>query len=415
MSMKHVLFVVPFKNLYPPMNGGVQRSFHLLHQLSLHVRVTAIIGQDKTSFSRAFTEYPALKNIHLLSTKDARPPADLFNLLPARLSQALRYRYWNRSLNGPAGNDFLSIYPVLHKLLKEQSFDYAILEDISLLNLAKVLRRQQPSIRIIYDAHNVNTRLAGNAFLNKQIPEKEYRSIHAAESSLSDLVTSVFTCSEQDLGQLSGMNHGKLSGLVVPNGVRIKPDATARKLSPADRDNILFCGSLDYMPNREGISWFCRKVFPLIRRELPSACLMVVGKGDPGDEVRGLLETEGINYYGAVEDVTGYYNKAALAVVPLLSGSGTRLKVLEAMGNKVAMVSTTVGAEGIGYTDRVDIMIADDPALFAGRTLELLKDPAKAGDIAVRAFDLVRNTYEWNIIGNKMAQYFEAPEIHTPT
>ena len=78
------------------------------------------------------------------------------------------------------------------------------------------------------------------------------------------------------------------------------------------------------------------------------------------------------------------------------------------------MVSTAVGAEGIKYTDGVDILIADEPAVFARRTLELLKDPTRAHDIAATAFDLVRNTYEWNIIGNKIAQYFEAPEIHTP-
>lgn len=414
--MKHVLFVVPFKKLYPPMNGGVQRSLHLLHQLSLHVKVTAIIGQDKESFSRAFAEYPALERVRLISIEDARPPADLFNLLPARLSRSLRYRYWNRSLKGPAGDDFLSIYPILRKLIREQRFDYAILEELSLLGLARVLRRQQPSIHVIYDAHNVNTRLARNAFLHHGIPEKEYRSIQAAESGIAHVVTAVFTCSELDLEQLKGMNEGKLSGLVVPNGVRINPDPQpGRLLSPTDAGNILFCGSLDYLPNREGISWFCREVFPLIRLEKASARLLVVGRGDPGDEVRLLLQGEGITYYGAVEDVKVYYNKAALAVVPLLSGSGTRLKVLEAMGNRVAMVSTAVGAEGIGYTDGKDILIADEPAGFAAGTLRLLNDPARAGEIADRAFDLVRSSYEWDIIGNKMAQYFEASEIYTPT
>jgi glycosyltransferase involved in cell wall biosynthesis len=397
------MVIVPFGNIYPPMNGGMQRCINMLNQLAKYFSVTAIIHQDEKSFLRAIDEYPELVNCRVISTKSFKRSFDLFSLAPKKIGNALRYRYWNRSLKGKAGSDFLSIYPLLKNELKKQQFDCFILEDISILNLAKVICRYQPGSRIIYDAYNVNTKLAEATFKKGKTEKENYLEIKKCESNLSLFVTEVFTCSNDDLNELVEMNNKKISGTVIPNGVKIDSKLLDVKEETSVTDNnIIFCGSMDYFPNQEGLIWFCKEVFPLMLKENPQIKLMVVGRGEPGDELNNLLKHDSIIFFGMVDDVNDYYKKAAVAIVPLLSGSGTRLKLLEAMGCKTPVVSTTAGAEGINYTEKKNILIADDNASFANAVVELLNDRSLAGSIATAAYSFVKENYDWNVVGEKL-------------
>jgi len=117
------------------------------------------------------------------------------------------------------------------------------------------------------------------------------------------------------------------------------------------------------------------------------------------------LKHKSIIYYGTVEKVNIYYQRATVAIAPLLSGSGTRLKILEAMGLKVAVVSTAMGAEGINYTNGTNIVIANDKEIFANAVIELLNDKNKAVRIANEAFLFVKKEYDWNVIGQKISNY----------
>ena len=219
----------------------------------------------------------------------------------------------------------------------------------------------------------------------------------------------IFTCSQNDLDQLIEMNSGKLAGVVVPNGVGITEiqrnlDGETKK-EPLE---MLFCGSIEYLPNKEGLTWFCKEVFPLVLAKLPDAKLSIVGRGNPGKELSDLLKSSSIFNHGGVERINTYYQRASIAIVPLLSGSGTRLKLMEAMAFKVPVVSTSIGAEGINYTDRKNILIADSPGSFANEVIELLQNPQLANNIANEAFLLVKNEYDWDIVGDKMANYLES-------
>lgn len=402
--MKRVLAVVPFENLFPPMNGGMQRAMNLLHQLSRSFELTAIIQQDGDAFYKGVSEFPHLKNCTVFSTKSQKEHRDLFSLLPSRLSNAVRYRYWNRSLKGPASQSFLTIYPLLREVLKKKQFDYVLFEDLSIINLARIVRRYQKNARTIYDAYNVNSRLAMVSVEKGESSMEEYEVIREAESTLTKYVDAVFTCSEQDLSQLIDMNEGRLKGVVIPNGTVIGDGGSGDQPGILTND-ILFCGSLDYLPNREGLLWFCREVLPHLVQKKPSVRVMVVGKGDPGEELTAALKHDAIVFYGRVERVSDYYRQAALAIVPLLSGSGTRLKLLEAMGNRVAVVSTTIGAEGINYTDGKNISIADDGMAFAEAIIKLLDNRDWIRTMANEAFSFVKSEYDWNVIGDKLKNY----------
>ena len=398
--------VIPFDNIYPPMNGGMLRCFNLLNQLCKHFEVTALMHQDKESFMESATAFPDIKKCQLLSTKNNRKERDVFSLLPARFGQSFRYRFQNRSLFGTADGNFLLLYPQMKFFLQRNCVDVVILEDMAILNLAKLVKKYQPGVPVIYDAYNVNTALAKAALDKNEISRKDLDQIQNTEATVYKSADALFACSENDLKELNRMNHGKISGTVVPNGVVIPANNTI--FGNRSQYDILFCGSMGYLPNREGLIWFLTNVFPLINKANPLARLMVVGKGDPGEELATLLQHPSVINYGMVDSVDIYYKKAALAIVPLLSGSGTRLKLLEAMAYKTAVVSTTVGAEGIDYTNEKNILIADDGNLFAEKIIGLLNNPLIAAGIAENAFLFVKNKYDWNIIGDKMTGYLNS-------
>jgi glycosyltransferase involved in cell wall biosynthesis len=407
--MKNVLMVIPFNNIYPPASGGMQRCFNLLNQLCKHYHVTALMSQDRESFFKSQSEFPAIKKCNIYSTKENKRIFDLFSFLPDKFANAIRFRLWNRSLSESADHHYILLYPQMKGILKNSSFDYVILEDMAILNLSKLVRRIRPGIPVVYDAYNINSKLALVAREKGVINNSAYKHVERVETSLFKYGIKIFACSQNDLEQLIEMNQGKLSGTVVPNGVGISeiqrnPGMEIKK-EPLE---ILFCGSIDYLPNTEGLTWFCKEVFPLVLAQIPNAKLSVVGRGNPGKELWDLLQNNSIINHGGVERIDTFYRKASIAIVPLLSGSGTRLKLMEAMAYKVPVVSTTIGAEGINYTDQNNILIADNPGLFANKVVELLQDPQLANNIVNEAFLLVKSEYDWDIVGDKMADYLES-------
>lgn len=168
--------------------------------------------------------------------------------------------------------------------------------------------------------------------------------------------------------------------------------------------DMVFVGSMDWMPNIDGVNFFTSEVLPLIRKQLPNASLAVVGR-TPGPEIRRLAETgQNIVVTGTVADIRPYLWGSAVSIVPLRIGSGTRLKIYESMAAKTAVVSTTIGAEGLIYEDGKNIAIADSPEQFAARTVELLKDAAQRNKMAQSAFDMVAAQFSWE----QVTREFEA-------
>lgn len=386
------------------MNGGMVRCINLLHQLSRSCEITAIMHQGVLEFQKAVAEYPALANCKVISTGDQKEVKDVFSFFPGKIASALRYRYWTRNPFGSANLHVLKIYPVLKKLLSSNSFDFIILEDILLMSLVPIIRVKQPGAKIIYDAYNVNSRLM-KAAVTDATSEKKYQSMLKDESKLFKQVDASFVCSEVDLKELSELNQNRMHCTVIPNGVGV-PDQWSYPDVTMHENEILFCGSLDYAPNREGLLWFCNEVLPKVLAYKSNVKLSVVGKGDPGNELLISLKHPAINYHGMVQTVIPYYKQASLAIVPLLSGSGTRLKVLEAMGFGIPVLSTTTGAEGIAYTNNENIVIADGSENFAEMIVQLISDRNFATGISKNAYQLVQKNYDWNIVGEKMKNFF---------
>jgi glycosyltransferase involved in cell wall biosynthesis len=157
---------------------------------------------------------------------------------------------------------------------------------------------------------------------------------------------------------------------VVPNAV----DTEAYRPAPESGEPVvLYQGGMDWHPNRDAVEHFASAILPALRRRAPGAVFLVAGRG-PDPAFRRRMEAAGVTFTGTVPDMRAEIARAAVCVVPLRIGSGTRLKILEAAAMGKAIVSTALGAEGLEFTDGEEILIADDPDVFAARVAELLAD-----------------------------------------
>lgn len=196
-------------------------------------------------------------------------------------------------------------------------------------------------------------------------------------------------------------NYGARSVSWVPTGVdteyfKPKPEAAPRPLE------VVFVGSMDWMPNEDGVAWFMTEVLPMIRSSLPDVSFTIVGRS-PTPAVEALGREHHAEVTGTVPDVRPFLDRCALVVVPLRVAGGTRLKIYEAMAMEKAVVSTRVGAEGLAARDGVEIRLADEPRAFAESVIGLLKAPSEAARMGRTAAALVREHHGWSVAGEQFA------------
>jgi glycosyltransferase involved in cell wall biosynthesis len=164
--------------------------------------------------------------------------------------------------------------------------------------------------------------------------------------------------------------------------------------APVETD-LVFVGSMDWMPNIDGVEYFLDQILPLIRRRKPDSTVTIVGRKPPASLLRRAESDSKLKVTGTVPDVRPYLWSAAVSIVPLRVGGGTRLKIYEAMAARTPVVSTSIGAEGLGIHPPLDIRIEDTPEKFADACVDLLNDPDERSRMAQAAWDLVASTYSW--------------------
>jgi polysaccharide biosynthesis protein PslH len=263
-----------------------------------------------------------------------------------------------------------------------------------------------PVPKILF-THNVETaiwkhhyKLARNPFW-KMLSWREYQAMDRFERDCINRANHVLTVSDSDRNIFSRMiDPSRIT--VIPTGVDVEYFRPSNNQEEAN--TIVFSGAMDWMPNEDAIVYFIKAILPRIRQQVPDASLCVVGR----DPSRGLLKLgtseRGIEITGRVDDIRPFVHRAAVYVVPLRIGGGTRLKIFEAMAMGKAVVSTTIGAEGLPVRSGKDLLIADDPEDFAKTTSKLLKDPIRRAEIGRTARELVNRSYSWDAV----VQPFEA-------
>ncbi|HEY6119617.1 MAG TPA: glycosyltransferase [Pyrinomonadaceae bacterium] len=174
-----------------------------------------------------------------------------------------------------------------------------------------------------------------------------------------------------------------------------------------DPHNIVFTGSMDWLPNEDAIRYFIEQIMPLIKRHKQNVTLTVVGRNPYSGLVELSRRDPSVIVTGRVEDVRPYMERAAAYVVPLRIGGGTRLKIFEAMAMEKPIVSTSVGAEGLPVQHGEHLLLADTPELFSESVVRLLSDKAFANDLGHRAAEIVRKEFGWRPVAERFAAICE--------
>jgi sugar transferase (PEP-CTERM/EpsH1 system associated) len=181
---------------------------------------------------------------------------------------------------------------------------------------------------------------------------------------------------------------------LAPNGVDTAYFAPARVSNP--RPSVVFTGLMNHPPNVDAAVWFCQEILPELRRQYPGFCFDIVGR-NPHPKVLGLGKRQGVHVTGEVAEIRPYLAAGSALVVPLRSGGGTRLKILEAMAMERPVISTSLGAEGLEVQPGVNILIADEPAQFVRQIRWLIAEPQAADRLGKAGRRLVEDKYDWRM------------------
>ncbi len=207
----------------------------------------------------------------------------------------------------------------------------------------------------------------------------------------------VALCSALDVAR-SGM----ANAVEVPNGYELEWEPRAKvDVTDVDAPVFSFVGLQSYGPNADASRWMATEVLPRIRESIPGARFRIVGRR--GETLSALAALPGVTVTGAVDDLHEEMALADVAVVPIRFGSGTRLKVVEALANRIPVVTTTVGCEGIGVVDGEHVLIADDAAAFTDACIRLARDDELRQRLVDAGAQLFESRYQWSTIRDRFA------------
>jgi len=192
----------------------------------------------------------------------------------------------------------------------------------------------------------------------------------------------------------------------IPTGVNLEYFSPPPAAQP--RADLVFVGSMDWLPNVDGVAYFVEQILPRIRCSRPDCTLAIVGRMPPA-KIRQLAERDPkIHVTGTVPDVRPFLWGSSISIVPLRIGGGTRLKIYESMAAKIPVVSTLIGAEGLAVQDNENICIADTPEDFANRCLELLDDAGGRRRLSEAAWEMVSSCFSWEKVSRRFERVMEA-------
>jgi glycosyltransferase involved in cell wall biosynthesis len=312
--------------------------------------------------------------------------------------------------------------PAMRELVQEtltrESFDVVEVEGIEMarywLHAAQSPDLRQRARLSVFDEHNAEYVLQQRAFeTDMRWPSKwlgalysfiQWRKLVGYEHRCLRAFDVVVAVSETDRDALLRLVPD-LNIHVVPNG--IDTDFNAPRVSLTEpAPALVFTGTMDFRPNVDAVTWFCADILPLIKEQVPDVRFTIVGV-NPKKAVQRLADDPAATVTGWVPDVRPYIEAAAVYVVPLRMGGGTRFKVLEAMALGVPIVSTRVGCEGIDLVPGEEALLADEPAAFAAAVVSLLRDPARGVEMTRRARRRVEERYDWRMIVPRLAALYE--------
>jgi sugar transferase (PEP-CTERM/EpsH1 system associated) len=382
--------------LWPLNTGGRIRTYNILRELARAHGVVLLTthgpGEDAAALARHLDFCEEVVSLPFAAPKFGSP-SFLLQLVASWLSPLpVDVRKWRRA----------ALRREVQRLLADRNVDLCVADFPGAAANVPVGGR----VPVVFFDHNVEhliwKRLRDNEprAYRRLLLDLEWRKMRRFEARTCASVSLTLAVSDQDRAILEENAPGARVR-AIPTGVDTAYFAPgARGEHPAE---LVFTGSMDWYPNEDGILYFAESILPLVRREFPQARVTVVGR-DPSPRLRAAAADRGLRVTGIVEDVRPYVSEAAVYVVPLRVGGGTRLKIFEALAMGKPVVSTTVGAEGLPLVPGEHFLQADDPASFADAVVSLLRDPSRGAALGLAGRRLVEERYAWP----QVARQFEA-------
>jgi glycosyltransferase involved in cell wall biosynthesis len=402
-----VLFLSP-DFLYPADRGLRVRSFAQLRVLSSMDAVRRI-----TLLSLCETEVDAAR-LSALEHQIPKLHAEPVVVQPTHMRRSPRHvpRLLRLRLQGLPYLIAKCDTPKMHALVNEQltrfSYDVVYVGQLGMAAYLRRARRLAPKARFVLEEHNVEweifRRLAPTFRLAlREIARVEARALRRFERRTLRSVDSTIAISDADAQVLRRL--GGRSVEVVPTFIERKGGRVESTKAPA----LAYTGLLAWQPNAHGLDWFCRDVWPLVRRDLPEATLTIAGPGlrraaDGTLAVPEAWSLPGIRTVGYVDDLESLYKDSLAIVAPILGGSGVRMKLLESMRAGMPTVTTTDGAAGLDVKDGQEMLIADDPARFAQGVVRLLNDAGLRERLRTGGYAYLENHHSLVVARARLAQ-----------
>jgi len=387
---------------YPLDTGAKIRTHYILKSLSVENKITMLTfySDDHELDNIKYIQNDnvnvlAIKNTHINKNSYIKIITSLFSSLPITTSKYYSHEYKT----------------TLNKLL-EHDYDIIHCEHVHLAHYIL----QNVDVPRVLNAHNVEYKLAHQMYkyesnvIKKIVYKLQCTRMLKYEQKISSSFELILSVSENDKSDFLNLNpKGHIEA--VDNGV----DLNYFLYNSVKTENyIVFVGSMDWMPNIDGVNYFLESIFPIIKEQLPNVKFVVVGRNPTKNLINLSKSNSDFIVTGTVDDVRPYIEKAAVYVVPLRVGGGTRLKILEAFAMGKALVSTSLGCEGIDCIDAEHLLIRDDPQQFAYAVLDLFNDAECCEALGKNSYNLVRNKYSWDAIGLKLSTAYETLIARNP-
>lgn len=393
--------------LHPVDKGGKIRTYQMLKELRRDHEVTYLAlddGADKSAREQAEEYCHELICVPHLPREKFTPGfyAELGLNLVSRLPYAIA-RYSSPEMRGK-----------IQELTTDGTFDLVVCDFLApAINVPHKL----PCRSVLFQ-HNVEAMIWQRHFetqtnpLKKAYLYRQWRKMLAFESVTCRRFDQVIAVSREDREWMR-REYGVTAIDDVPTGVDtdffrpLGAEAVAAH-------NLVFTGSMDWLPNQDAMQYFTAQIMPLIKRRLPDVTLTVVGR-DPYPALVELSKRDpSVTVTGRVDDVRPYMERAGAYVVPLRIGGGTRLKIFEAMAMEKPLVSTTIGAEGLPVNNGRELLLADTPESFAEAVVRVLSEQKLASDLAQRAAALVRAQFGWDRVAARFVESCTRTDPITP-
>lgn len=382
----------------PARSGAKLREYHFLRALGRSAEVTYLYFRDPGAAPLTVEDFPFCREVVGIPKPPAygavqiargifgRWPLPILNYRSAEMSAAVR------------------------RAADSGEFDIIHLDSIHMIRYALAAERKNAR-KAIYSWHNIESEAMRRYSVTMPSRARRWYARYTAPkmARLEDYILRTafghVVCSEREREVLRHTApEARIE--VIENGVDTGY-FDGREGGTASR-RIIFVGAMDYPPNNDAAVFFANRIWPHIRKRLEGAELAIVGS-NPFPAVLALRELPGVTVTGFVPDVRPYYRDALAAIVPLHTGGGTRLKILEAMAAGVPVVSTPLGAEGLDVADGENLLLAepDDAEGWIDRLVRLEDSPALRGKLTEAGLQLVRSRYDWEILGEKLRATYE--------